>query len=613
MIYKKSSLWFFIFVTLVSSLVVTHGLASAVELGLTWNDNSTDEDGFYIERRVGTSGTYQQIAGVGRNVASYTDANLSNGTTYCYRVRAFNAAGNSAYSNENCATTPAATFAVTLSRSGTGSGTVTSSPAGINCGTDCSETYPSGSPVTLTPVAANGSVFAGWSGNTDCADGNVTVNANIGCTATFNLISNYTLTTSVVSQVTSGGSGSGRVVSNPNGIDCGTDCTESYTSGTVVTLTALPASNSKFTGWTGHSDCSDGSVRMDANKTCTASFAINDVTLSVAKKGNGMATSTPSGINCGSACSSSFVSGSTVSLRASAAPGFTFTGWSGAGCTGTADCNVTLTSSAVVTANFVSSSGDKVGIYRPSTGEWFLDRSGNGGWDDCSTDLCIQPFTGTDGVPVIGDWDGSGVTKVGLFASDSSQWRLDANGNGIWDGCGVDICLDSFGTETDIPVVGQWTSTGHDWIAIFRPTEKRWHLDLNSNGILNRCTVDRCPSFNNYKDGDIPVAGDWTGGGTTQLGLFRPSTGEWFLDRNANRAWNGCAKDICIGSFGISGDIPVSGDWNGTGISKIGVYRPSTGQWFLDLNGNGKFDDCELDLCVPAYGQAGDIPVVGKW
>src|SRR5918996_6598545 len=112
MIYKKSSLWFFIFVTLVSSLVVTHGLASAVELALTWNDNSTDEDGFYIERRVGTSGTYQQIAGVGRNVASYTDANLSNGTTYCYRVRAFNAVGNSAYSNENCATTPAATFAV---------------------------------------------------------------------------------------------------------------------------------------------------------------------------------------------------------------------------------------------------------------------------------------------------------------------------------------------------------------------------------------------------------------------------------------------------------------------------------------------------------------------
>jgi hypothetical protein len=112
--------------------------------------------------------------------------------------------------------------------------------------------------------------------------------------------------------------------------------------------------------------------------------------------------------------------------------------------------------------------------------------------------------------------------------------------------------------------------------------------------------------------GDVPVAGDWTGAGTTQLGLFRPSTGEWFLDRNANRAWNGCKKDICITSFGTSGDIPVSGDWDRTGISKIGVFRPKTGEWFLDLNGNGKWEP-GVDLYVPAYGRTGDLPVVGRW
>jgi hypothetical protein len=216
-------------------------------------------------------------------------------------------------------------------------------------------------------------------------------------------------------------------------------------------------------------------------------------------------------------------------------------------------------------------------------------------------------------VPVVGDWNGSGNTKVGLFVPDSSQWQLDANGNGTWDGCGVDTCIDSFGQSTDEPVVGQWTSTGHDWIGVFRPQQAAWHLDSNGNGILERCTIDKCPALSVYQTGDVPVAGDWTGRGTTQLGLFRPSTGQWFLDRNANRAWDGCNKDRCFSNFGSQGDIPVSGDWNGTGTSKIGVFRPSTSEWFLDLNGNGKWDGPSLDLYVPGYGQPGDVPVVGKW
>ena len=126
-----------------------------------------------------------------------------------------------------------------------------------------------------------------------------------------------------------------------------------------------------------------------------------------------------------------------------------------------------------------------------------------------------------------------------------------------------------------------------DRIAIFRSGEKKWHLDLNGNEILDNCKTDHCATLNVYQDGDVPVAGDWTGGGITPVGLFRPSTGQWFLDKNANRSWNGCDKnkDLCIAAFGKSGDLPVSGDWNGTGISRIGVFRPSTGEWFLDRNG----------------------------
>jgi len=76
-----------------------HSTAIAAQLQLSWIDNSSDETGFKIERKTGTGGTYAEITSVGANVTSYTDSSLTNSTTYCYRVRAFNASGNSAYSN----------------------------------------------------------------------------------------------------------------------------------------------------------------------------------------------------------------------------------------------------------------------------------------------------------------------------------------------------------------------------------------------------------------------------------------------------------------------------------------------------------------------------------
>jgi len=85
--------------------MIWYGEAAAAGLNLTWDDNSIDEDGFKIERKEGQAGTFSQITTVGANVSSYTDSGLTDGTTYCYQVRAFNAAGDSAYSNEYCATT----------------------------------------------------------------------------------------------------------------------------------------------------------------------------------------------------------------------------------------------------------------------------------------------------------------------------------------------------------------------------------------------------------------------------------------------------------------------------------------------------------------------------
>jgi hypothetical protein len=73
-------------------------------IDLTWQDNSNEETGFKIERKTGF-GSYSQIATVGAGMTAYTNSGLSAGTTYYYRVRAYNAAGNSNYSNEASAAT----------------------------------------------------------------------------------------------------------------------------------------------------------------------------------------------------------------------------------------------------------------------------------------------------------------------------------------------------------------------------------------------------------------------------------------------------------------------------------------------------------------------------
>jgi len=158
----------------------------AAQLRLSWSDNSDDEEGFEIQRMSPETG-YLVVAIVGTNVTGYTDQRLAAGSTYCYRLRAFNAEAISAYSNLGCATTPTT---VSVSKFGSGVGSVLSDPAGIDCGNDCAEPYPRGTLVTLVPNPVEGSVFAGWSGAV-CAGNGVcmfNVETDLSLTAVFDSI-----------------------------------------------------------------------------------------------------------------------------------------------------------------------------------------------------------------------------------------------------------------------------------------------------------------------------------------------------------------------------------------------------------------------------------------
>jgi hypothetical protein len=103
-----------------------------------------------------------------------------------------------------------------------------------------------------------------------------------------------------------------------------------------------------------------------------------------------------------------------------------------------------------------------------------------------------------------------------------------------------------------------------------------------------------------------PVIGDWTGSGMMRIGVFRD--GVWYLDLNGNRRWDGKEGGDGVFRFGLAGDIAVPGDWAGDGKTRLGVFRH--GEWAFDMNGNMAFDRSDQFV---QFGLAGDLPVVAKW
>ena len=234
---------------------------------------------------------------------------------------------------------------------GDASGTVTSSPPGINCGSDCTESYDAGTGVTLTATPEQGASFAGWSGacSGSAMTCTLTMNGSRSVTATF--------TKKPVLTVSKSGNGQGTVTSSPAGINCGGDCNEPYAQGTSVTLTADPAPDSTFGGWTGACGGSGltCSVTMDANRSVTATFTLKQYTLTVTPTGAGKVTG--DGIDCGTNttndCTEIYNSGTSVTLTAEpGSPVANAVQWGG-DCSGTQlSCTLTMNGNKSVSATF---------------------------------------------------------------------------------------------------------------------------------------------------------------------------------------------------------------------------------------------------------------------
>ena len=227
---------------------------------------------------------------------------------------------------------------LTVNKSGTGDGTVSSEPPGISCGAGCGTQdadFIINTMVTLTAAPDGVSSFTGWGGACAAAGTNATATVNMTdamtCSAEFTL-EERTLT------VNKSGNGDGTVSSNPAGISCGPGCTTAnaiYVINTMVTLTAAPDGDSNFAGWGGA--CASAGTNLTAtvtladSATCSAEFTLIQFTISIsiAGDGDGRVTTTPEGINCPEDCTGEFDTGSVVVLNPIPDLGSVFTAFAG--------------------------------------------------------------------------------------------------------------------------------------------------------------------------------------------------------------------------------------------------------------------------------------------
>ena len=247
-------------------------------------------------------------------------------------------------------------YQLNVSKTGLGTGTVSSNPAGINCGTTCSSFFGQGTVVTMSATAGTNSAFSGWSGAcTGTGSCVVTMNAAGSVTANFDRTT-HLLTVQKI------GAGTGTVTSVPSGITCGATCGPKSFSSSTVTLTAAPGGGNALAGWTssdpGFSCPGTGpcTVTMDRDRTVTADFEVAKtitVTAPFSGTGSGTVSSSPTGIGCPGTCTAPFVSGSTVSLTAAPDPSSVLTGWS-SNCTPTGPLTCAISASGTVTQRTVT-------------------------------------------------------------------------------------------------------------------------------------------------------------------------------------------------------------------------------------------------------------------
>ncbi|MFQ5524449.1 MAG: LCP family protein, partial [Acidimicrobiia bacterium] len=219
-------------------------------------------------------------------------------------------------------------------------------------------------------------------------------------------------------------------------------------------------------------------------------------------------------------------------------------------------------------------------------------------------------FYGTPGdLPFMGDWDCDGVDTPGLYRqSDGFVYLRNSNT------AGPGTIRFFFGNPGDIPIAGDFNGDGCDTVSIYRPSEGRVYI-INKLG-ENEGGLGQADYWYYFGiPGDKPFTGDFDGDGKDTVGLHRESTGRvyfqnthWLKYDDGGNQIGGGAPTAADFIYGNPGDRLVAGDWNGDGKDSPVLFRPSNRTlYFRFTNTQGVADD------QYSWGDTGWIPVSGDF
>jgi len=356
---NRNLLFFYILFTMIFSLNSPAAFSGTATL--SWDAPTTNADGTLLTDLAGYkvyygnfSGNYSQNMNVD-NVTTYTVNNLTDGLTYYFAVTAYDTSGNeSGYSNELSKTLPSPQYTLTINKGGGGNGTVISSPAGINCGSVCSDVYNAGTVVTLTASPDTNCTFAGWSGGGCSGAGQCVFTMNANTSVTAFILNTYSITATARTGGTISPSGMVSVNYGANQIftitpNTNYQVTDVLVDGNLVgTVTSYTFNN------------------VTANHTISATFAINTytVTPSAAGTGGSLSPSTPQTVNYNQTTSFTVTPNTGYSVTSVTGCGGTLSG--NTYTTGPITGNCTATATFAINTYTITASAGATGSIAPS-------------------------------------------------------------------------------------------------------------------------------------------------------------------------------------------------------------------------------------------------------
>ena len=242
-------------------------------------------------------------------------------------------------------------------------------------------------------------------------------------------------------------------------------------------------------------------------------------------------------------------------------------------------------------------------MFRPLSGKFLLFVDGN----------LFKTITMLDGkvggVPLVGNWNGLPGDEIGLFRPATGTFVLDFDGDGVSSDADDRVGAMLDGKAYGKPLVGDWDGIGGEEVGLYRPGTGVFTLDRDLD-LVSLDADDTVITRLAGKVGGQALVGDWDGDGDDDIGLFFSLSGQWLLDTNANPL---AAERTITRLDGAVGGRAMVGDFNGDGITDCGLFRPFTGKWTIDLNRDGVYT-AGVDLqYLKVDGGVGGVPLVGKW